>query len=372
MYVWRNLFQRKVRTGLSMLGVSVSVAGVVALISVSQGLRGSFDDYMEASGASIVVFSGEAADLVFSKVTLDDVAAIRAIDGVDSVSRVHFSAFRPGRSAGKAAALPVVFLFGRYPEERIMNKYKGFLAAGRLFEKATEIVASRFIAETLGWTVGTKVSIYGAEYEVVGLFDSDVPWENGGVIIHADVLGKQLGKSDSYTLLFIYTAEAAADGVRNAIEAALPHLRAIPPRDFTNTFTDQLELVDEFIALVTVIAVVIGILGVLNTMMMSVSERTREIGTLRALGWSRGRILRTILVEGLLLSGIGGAFGLLLGVAGTEALIALWSKAYLVASYLPSTFVKGALVAVLVGVSAALYPAYRAASLRPVEALRYE
>jgi putative ABC transport system permease protein len=79
-----------------------------------------------------------------------------------------------------------------------------------------------------------------------------------------------------------------------------------------------------------------------------------------------------VLVEGLLLSGIGGAFGLVLGVLGTEALIALWSKAYLVASYLPSTFVKGALVAVLVGVSAALYPAYRAANLRPVEALRYE
>ncbi len=355
-----------------MLGVSVSVAGVVALISVSHGLRGSFDHYMEASGASLVVFSGQAADLVFSKVTLDDVARIRAIDGVEAISRVHFSAFRPARTGDRAPALPAVFLFGRYPEERIMNKYRGFLVAGRLFEKPTEIVASRFIAETLGWTVGTKVPIYGTEYDVVGLFDSDVPWENGGIVIHADVLGRQLGRTDSYTLLFVYTAETAADRVRKAIEADLPHLRAVPPRDFTSSFTDQLEIVDEFIALVTVIAMVIGILGVLNTMMMSVSERTREIGTLRALGWSRGRVLGTVLVEGLLLSCIGGAFGLLLGVLGTEALIALWNKAYLVARYLPSTFVKGGLVAVIVGVSAALYPAYRAANLKPVEALRYE
>jgi putative ABC transport system permease protein len=371
-YVWRNLFQRKVRTGLSMLGVGVAVAGVVALISVSVGLRGSLDHYMEASGASLIVFSGQAADLVFSKVTLDDVATIRAIPGVDTVSRVHFSAFRPERTGDKGPALPAVFLFGRYPDERIMNKYSRFLKEGRLFEKPNEIVVSRFIAETLGWTVGAKVHIYGVAYDVVGVFDSDVAWENGGIIINADVLGKQLGRSDSYTLLFVYTSEAAADTVRKSIEGKLPHLRAVPPRDFTNNFADQLEIVDEFIALVTVIAMAIGVLGVLNTMMMSVSERTREIGTLRALGWSRRRVLCTVLVEGLLLSSIGGAFGLLLGVAGTEALIALWSKAYLVASYLPSTFLKGGLVAVIVGLGAALYPAYRAANLKPVEALRYE
>jgi putative ABC transport system permease protein len=355
-----------------MLGVSVAVAAVVALISVSHGLTGSLDRYMEASGASLLVFSAESPDLVFSKVTDKDIASIRAIDGVDALSRVQFAAFRPGREGGQAPALPAVFLFGRYPEERIMNKYSRFLREGRLFEKPEEIVASRFIAETLGWTVGTKVSIYGAEYTVVGVFDSDVAWENGGVIIHAEVLGRQLGREDSYTLLFVYTPEQAADRVAKAIELRLPHLRAVPPRDFTSNFADQLAIVDEFIGLVTVIAMAIGVLGVLNTMMMSVSERTREIGTLRALGWSRGRVLCTVLVEGLLLSSIGGAFGLLFGVLGTEVLIAIWRKAYLVASYAPSTFLKGAMVAVLVGVSAALYPAYRAANLRPVEALRYE
>lgn len=355
-----------------MLGVSVAVAGVVALISVSHGLTRSLDRYMEASGASLLVFSGQAADLAFSTVTRDDVERIRAIPGVESISRVHFSAFRPARTGGKGPALPVVFLFGRYPEERIMGKYRAFLREGRLLERPTEIVASRFVAETLGWGLGAKVPIYGIDYEVVGIFESDLSWENGGIVIHADVLGRQLGKADSYTLLFVYASEQAWDGVQGAIEEGLPHLRAVRPSDFTSQFADQLAVIDEFIALVTVIAVVIGVLGVLNTMMMSVAERTREIGTLRALGWSRSRVLRTILVEGLLLSGIGGAFGLVLGVAGTEALIALWNKAYLVASYLPSTFAKGALVAVLVGVSAALYPAYRAANLRPVEALRYE
>jgi putative ABC transport system permease protein len=102
-----------------------------------------------------------------------------------------------------------------------------------------------------------------------------------------------------------------------------------------------------------------------------VSERTREIGMLRALGWERGRVVGMIFLEGVFLSLIGGVFGLLLGFAGTESLVALYPGA-LVARYLVSTFVKGLLVGLFVGVVAAVYPAYRAANLRPVEALRYE
>ena len=220
--------------------------------------------------------------------------------------------------------------------------------------------------------LGRAIRLDGAEYEVVGIFDSDLAWENAGIVIHADVLGRQLGRTDNYTLLFVYTASDAADRVRKAIETGLPRLRAVPPGDFTSQYADQLEVLDEFIALVTAIAIVIGVLGVLNTMMMSVSERTREIGMLRACGWPRALVIRLILLEGLLLSVVGGAIGLVLGVAGTEGLLRLFSDAFLVAAYLPSTFVKGALVAVVVGMLAALYPAYRAANLSPVEALRYE
>ena len=107
-------------------------------------------------------------------------------------------------------------------------------------------------------------------------------------------------------------------------------------------------------------------------MMMSVSERTREIGMLRALGWSRGLIIKAIVTEGVLLSVVGGIFGLGLGYAGTEVLIMVFPGGWLDALYQPSTFLFGGAVALTVGVLAAVYPAVRAANLRPVEALRYE
>lgn len=367
-YVWRTLFQRKVRTGLSMLGVSVSVAGIVALISVAHGLRGSVDRYMESSGASLLVFSRNAGDLIFSTVRKEEIERIRTIEGVSDLSRVNFYVVRPK----DVKFVPAIFCFGRHPEEPIMRKYERFLVDGQLLRGPDELLASRFLAEGMGWKVGSKVSLMDREFEVVGTFESDISWENGGVLLHASVVAKWLGREDSYTLLFVHSSEEDRPLVRKHIEEAFPHLLAIPPAEFTQSFDDQLAIVDEFILIVTAIALVVGVLGVLNTMMMSVSERTREIGTLRALGWSRRRVLATVLSEGVMLSCVGGGLGLLFGVAGTEALIRLFETAYLVADYRPLTFVYGGLVGLVVGVVAAAYPALRAANLRPVEALRYE
>lgn len=371
-YIWRNLLQRKIRTGLSMLGVSVSVAGIVALISVAHGMRGSVDSYMESSGASLLVFARDVADLIFSSVDEEDIRGVRAIEGVEDVSRSHFYMVKAPRVDGERPPFPILLCFGRYPEERLMAKYDRILEEGELFRKRPEILASRLIADGMGWEVGTKVRLWDEDFEVVGIYNSDIAWENGGILLHADILGEKLGRKDNYTLLFVYTEKGREAEVRDRIRSELDHLTAVRPGDFTDAFSAQLEIVDEFIVIITLIALVVGVLGVLNTMMMSVSERTREIGMLRALGWSRGRVVRTILIEGVLIASIGGAIGLGLGVAGTEAILKLFPDAYLVAYYLPETFLQGAAVALLVGVFAAVYPAYRAANLRPVEALRYE
>lgn len=350
-----------------MLGVAVSVAGIVSLISVALGMKGSFDQYLEESGASLVVFSKNVADLIFSSVKTTDIEAIGGMDGVEALARTNIHMARPP----SPSPLPLIICFGRYPEERLMDKYRGLLVAGRLLRQRDEIVAARYIARAMHWKLGGKVKLLGREFTLVGLYDPDIAWENG-VLIHAGLLAEQLGRADSYSIVFVYTDPADREPVRKAIEAAFPHLIAVPPADLTKRFDDQLKIIDDFIVMITVIALVVGVLGVLNTMMMSVSERTREIGMLRALGWSKTRVVMTILTEGVLLSVLGGALGLVLGVLGTEALISAFEDAFLVSDYEVSTFVKGAVVALVVGVLAALYPALRAASLRPVEALRYE
>ena len=160
-------------------------------------------------------------------------------------------------------------------------------------------------------------------------------------------------------------------GARAAIKTAFPHLDPMKTEEFTGYY-DQLEYIDWFVWIISLVSVAVGGLGVLNTLLMSVSERTREIGTLRAVGWSQGRVLRLILGEGLVTSILGGFGGSLLGVVGAELLMKLVPQGILEPLYGPRIFARAMIVAVLLGLLGALYPAWRASRLAPAEALRYE
>ncbi|MEE8106861.1 MAG: FtsX-like permease family protein [Planctomycetota bacterium] len=372
-YIWRNLMQRKVRSSLCLLGVAVPVAMIVALISISEGMRRSLNNYMETSGASLVVFSKDAADLAFSRVKQEQVDAIVDIDGVESISRSNFMPVMNPR-----ASIGTIPLFGRFPEERIMQKYESALTGGRLLRAKNEVLLGSFAAKQCGYKLGDSIELFGApvagieKFEVVGTFQSAIPWENLGMIVHGDVIRIAIGKESSYSLIFLYTDAGATDRVKNAVESRFPKLIAMRSGEFTDRFAAQMDFMDDFIMIVTIIALVVGVLGVVNTMMMSVGERRREIGTLRAVGWSKARVLGIVVGEGLLISMLGGGMGLLIGVAGTEALLGWFPDGLLIATYLPSTFTKGFSVGVVTGLIGAFYPGWRACQVQPVEAMRYE
>jgi len=377
-YIWRNLLHRKVRTLLSVLGVAVAIGGVVALVSISDGMIESIDSHMEETGAALTVFSGDVADLLFSRVTGEDIKIMESIDGVEEVCRGNAMMLqKPDLGEGRKPP-GLLICFGRVPGERLMTRMKSQVVEGRLPERPNEVLAGSIAAARSGLEVGDRIPLFRRrvdgieEFEIVGIYASGTGWEETGIIVDARILQQQLGTGDSYHIVFVYTAPQHVERIKAEIEELFPALVAVPPGKLTSRFETQLDMMEDFTGLVIAIALAIGILGVLNTMMMSVSERTREIGMLRALGWSRALIARTIVIEGLLISVFGGAFGIVLGVAGTEALTSFWQGGGLVASYHAVTFVQGMAVAVFVGVTAALYPAVRAANLRPVEALRYE
>ena len=378
-YVLRQFAVRRGRTLLCLLGVAVSVAMIISILSISHGMRNSLNSYMEDSGASLIVFDRSAADLAFSKVTEEDIRKVREVPGVVEIARGNFTMImgpKLGKDAPIAAGLGVIPVFGRFYSERMIRKYKDKLVSGRLPEKRSELLLGELVARKLKVKVGDRFPLFReeflgiTEYEVAGIFESDLSWENLGVVAHAEVVQQKTGPD--FALLFVYTAPEDTSKAREEIEKRLPGLVARPANEFTDRFNEQIAYIDDFIFLLSIIAGIVGILGVLNTMMMSVSERTREIGTLRALGWSGRRVLGVIVIEGLLISIVGGLLGLLFGYVGTELLLKFFSRGYLVAAYLPDIFLRGILLALVVGITGSIYPALRASSLKPAEALRYE
>jgi putative ABC transport system permease protein len=160
--------------------------------------------------------------------------------------------------------------------------------------------------------------------------------------------------------------------VRDYLEANFPEIAPSLTSKFVEAMPDM-KTSNEMVGQISFLAVFIGAVGMLNTMLMSVLERTREIGVLRALGWKRRHVLGMILQEALAVGLVGGVCGILLGLGVAWGIMQIpLVKGMLRLSYNPQLFIQAMVVALVSGAAGGLYPAWRATRMRPVEALRYE
>ena len=148
-------------------------------------------------------------------------------------------------------------------------------------------------------------------------------------------------------------------------------LRTITTEEMTQTIDDTLGMINSATTAIEALAIIIGGLGVINTMMMTVFERTREIGVLKSVGWSKKRILSMIMGESIVLTIISGIIGSILGVLAVFILFKV-NGDNMTLIFNINIFIKAFLVALSVGIIGGLYPAIKASRLSPTEALRYE
>jgi putative ABC transport system permease protein len=369
--ILKNLLRRRTRSILSLAGVAIGVAAIVAFNAIGQGFKASLNQYMAETGAQCLIVNRTVQDPAFSRVNGEEIGFIRSQAIVTHVSLATFSLASPRALKMRTGGMPAMPVFGRTPGDRLLDKFRGRVR-GRILESDDELMLGPIAAENLGLDVGDSIEMFQRTFKVVGIHDSGVSFERIGAIASNAVIQKQLGLGDSANILFVYIApDADWTALKRTVEERYPHLSAIRSDEFM-VFYDQLEYIDWFVWVVSLVSVVVGGLGVLNTMLMSVSERTREIGTLRAVGWSRVRVLRMILAEGLSISLAGGLAGLATGWAGAEVLIRWAPRGFLSTRYSLELFAVATLVAIGLGFAGALYPAWQASRLSPIEALKYE
>ncbi|MDX1385312.1 MAG: FtsX-like permease family protein, partial [Thermoanaerobaculia bacterium] len=255
----------------------------------------------------------------------------------------------------------------------LMRAYRNPALRGRLPEGPEEAMAGEILAAELGLDVGDRLEVLGRDLVVVGVYRTGIRWENGGLVVTGDVIREQLGMAPGSAMVaFVYLAsDDRLPALTLELQGRFPRLRVLPTALLSSNF-EQLAYVDSFIWVISLAALLVGAIGILNTMLMNVSERVREIGTLRAFGWRRARVMRLILAEGVVTSVLGGVGGSILGWAGAELLMQLVPQGVLVAQYSPMLLVRAMGVAIGLGLLGALYPAWRASRLSPAEALRYE
>ncbi len=372
MHTWdiarKNLWRRPFRSALTVVGLAVSVTAVVALVGVSESLESSFLDLYTKRGADLVVQRRGGAAQLSKGIDLTVGDRIRALPGVREViaGLMDMVSFED-------RDLFMVIVNGWEPNcpvfERVNVISGRRLAAG----DGRKVMLGRILAENLGKHVGDHVPLYGQNFEVVGVFESFSVYENGAVFMLLDELQRQMDRPGEVTGFVVQSANKSSNAIaelRRQIDAFNPEIVATPCAEFVDSLA-QMKLARNMSWFTALFAVVIGAIGMMNTMAMTVFERRGEIATLLAIGWRRFRVIRLILSESLLLGAIGAIGGCLLGIALTLAL-AHWRKTsgLVQGDISPRAILEGAGVAVLIAGTGAFWPAFRCVRLPIAETLR--
>jgi putative ABC transport system permease protein len=250
------------------------------------------------------------------------------------------------------------------------------LEAGRTLEPGadSEIMLGDGAAADLGKRVGDEVEIGGTTFLVVGIYHTGRVFEDNGAYAPLPTVQQLVAKPATISVVYVKAESGFDPGELKAdIRRDFPNLVAISEVSEVGEVDQGVELLDAANLGISILAVGLGALGVMNTMVMAVFERTREIGILRAVGWSGWRVVRMIVMESLALCLVASAIGALLGVIATEAILQIPAVAGLLEpSYSSAIFIRGLAVGVIVALVGAAYPAFRAVRLAPMEALRYE
>ena len=364
--VLKNPFRSRARSLLAITGIAIGIATIVTLGVITEGLKTSTEDTLKAGGADFTIVESNVSDMFFSKIDEEYVDRVRNVSGVEDAVGI-LMAVQPLDDN------PYFVLIGIDPAKINMSQIK--ITEGRTLQDpdADEVIMGKVASENHGKKVGDTIKIKNREYRVVGIFESGDMQQDSGAFISLKKLQRIEDKEGKVTMIYVkMTRNSAVEDVTDRIEKRYSDLTTIASLEDLQSVDQGLQTIDTATWAISLLAIIIGGIGVINTMIMSVFERTREIGVLKAVGWMDRRILAMILGESVVLTAIAGAAGSVLGVAAIQILLALGMKGFIEPVYSPEIFMRAFAVAFTVGILGGLYPAYRASRLAPTEALRYE
>ena len=402
----RNLWSRPTRTILALVGLSIPVAGVVGLASLSEGIRTLLDETL-AQVQGILVLRENAPTDLFSELPAGLAERLRQIRGVRVVAAQVWKIAPPiegrslfarasadflGKSQGQSleGLLNVVQVEGRELVDHARLRHDVFRGkmipaakgGGRFLEPADEGLPHVVISVKLARDypdargrprkVGDALRLGNQVYTIVGLYDTGSFLFDNTIVMELSSARRLLGLTDDTVSCFHVEPvdPAAADEVAERIERAIPGVDARTMSEFKAGLGQALGRLETLLRMVVSLALLVGSVGVVNTMLMSTTERVAEFGVLRCNGWSRGDVHRLVLAESSALGMLAGVLGCLMTSAALATINPLL-EAQIRLAMTPGQLLLGFALAFVLGTLGGLYPAWRASRLVPMEAIRF-
>ncbi|MBA4191551.1 MAG: hypothetical protein C0467_26525 [Planctomycetaceae bacterium] len=389
-FILKNLTRRPTRTALTVLGLAVSVGSMIALLGISENFRSSMSDTFEKRGVDLVGVASGAADQLSSEVDeaiVDRVRAMPEVAGIDAaLVELSEMTLREPRNENDTPPSSQVLVQAWLPDNFGYDDLE--IRAGRKLsaEDAGQhrcMVGYKF-AENNNKGVGDTITLLRTKFTIVGVFKSFNVYENGCIITLLKEYQELSGRKRKVTGFSLRVKKSAAnpdedvETVRQKILALADsdgkkfRVTVERPEKYLND-SAHLKIAKAMAWIVSLVALFIGVISMLNTMAMSVLERTQEIGILRAVGWPRGRIIRMVLGEAVFL-GVAAALVGAVGAVVTTHLLALSPKVngFIEGGIAPWVVLQGFAITIIIGLIGGAYPAFRAARLLPTEAIRHD
>lgn len=267
-------------------------------------------------------------------------------------------------------------VIGIHPES--VNYADLTITEGRLFSNDNddkEVIVGKVTASQYeGVDVGDKIKINNENFKIVGIFESGTSFQDMSVFMTLDNVRDIVDDDENISSIFVkVNKDADVDNVARELENKYgDNLSVITSLADVSMAKDMVDMLNGASWGISLLAIVIGGIGIINTMLMSVFERTREIGVLKAVGWSDLRILLMIVGESIVITITAGIVGSLVGVIGVELLTQMEFLGGMTPVFTLGIFAEAFIVALIVGIIGGIYPAIKAIKLPPTEALRYE
>ncbi len=393
-----NLKRRGLRSWLTMIGIFIGIAAVVGLISLGQGLQGAIDQQFEQLGKNTIIIQSKTigapgtatGSLVLTTKDLDAVKSVRGVkDAVGILVRYTAQTFKQ-----QLEVEPVV---GIDPEEiSFFSELQNFkVIEGRGLKKGDTfkaIVGNSYSVDGKVWdrgiVIGDTISIEGNDFKVVGILDkTGNPINDAALYVPKETLRQVLNIADIEDEIDAKTEESFnVTTVADSIERRLLQVRdekkdqktfiVQTSEQLLESFNNIFNIVQGVLIGIASISLLVGGIGIMNTMYTSVLERTKEIGTMKAVGARNSDILMIFLFESGLLGLVGGAIGVLLGIGlgkGVQYIATVALGTNLLQASITLPLILGSLAfSFLIGSLSGVLPAMQASGLKPADALRYE